>query len=125
MPSISGFPHYLNFFCSIDNGGIMLFRYQCPLYRAFLITLALKGFCVRAGLDVSMPSISGFPHYTSAIVEIIGAETLYQCPLYRAFLITKLYRRFAGVTCLYQCPLYRAFLITTAFSPSFDQLYHF
>ena len=45
----------------------MHMKYQCPLYRAFLITTVKKDFWGKDDdlvlKQVSMPSISGFPHY--------------------------------------------------------------
>ena len=118
MPSISGFPHYLIFaFIShrilcinalyiglssllVNNVKIFnynehcnsyqcplyraflitaneldfkseLLEYQCPLYRAFLITTVKKDFWGKDDdlvlKQVSMPSISGFPHYSQRI----------------------------------------------------------
>ena len=81
---------------------LALEMYQCPLYRAFFITFrSLDKEQINALINVSMPSISGFLHY---VALENGKEAIEE---------------------KYQCPLYRAFFITTAFSPSFDQLYHF
>ena len=100
MPSISGFPHYLIFafishrilcinalyigLSSLLVNNVKIFNYnehcnsyQCPLYRAFLIT--------ANELD-----------FKSELLE-------YQCPLYRAFLITQEFREEPLRKVVYTC----------------------
>ena len=112
MPSISGFPHYYDpwkdeFEEQMESINALYIGLSSLLEKNVsrdirelsinalyigLSSLRSTGFYNEVYMfRVSMPSISGFPHYSLGRKLLTNSTVVvrkYQCPLYRAFLIT-------------------------------------